>query len=189
MRRFSFLLGGAAALVCSLLSTPARAEGVLDKLGPPHPWLKLDAGFSVADLRAFSGKRPAPDGTAVGGVLGADAAIRWERFSVGLRGRFHPLTEFNLWQIAPYAGIHFPQTNYDLSATAHIGYSVAVERGGNTAAKGLYTGVILAFDYVVKGPLMLGAGVGSDVLFLGGDPSKSNVGIGVTGTLRLGLLL
>lgn len=189
MRSFSVLLGGLAVLACSSFSTAARAEGVLSKLGPPHAWLKADAGLSVADLRAFSGKYPAPEGTAVGGLLGADAAVRWERFSVGLRGRLHPLTEFNLWQIAPYAGIHFPQTNYDLSATAHVGYSVAVERDGNTVAKGLFTGVVLALDYVVKGPFMIGAGIGSDVLFLGGAPSKSNVGIGVNGSLRLGLLL
>lgn len=185
MRAF-LLVACALALVPSAASAQDRLGA---KLGPAHPWLKADLGLSFADLRAFRDKRPSPDGAAVGGLLGADAGIRWERFSVGLRGRFHPLTEFNLWQLAPFVGIHFPQTNYDLSATAHIGYSVAVERGGPAIAKGAYTGVVVALDYLVKGPLLVGVGAGSDILFLGGDPSKSNIGVGFTGSLRLGLLL
>lgn len=187
MHRFSLCAG---LLATVLLSNTAHAQNRLEKLGPAHLWLKADLGLSFADLRAFSGKYPAPEGAAVGGLIGADAGVRWERFSVGLRGRFHPLTEFNLWQIAPFVGIHFPQRNYDLSATAHIGYSAAVERsGGRDAAKGLYTGVVLALDYLITGPLLVGVGAGSDVLFLGGNPSRSNVGIGFTGSLRLGLLL
>lgn len=189
MRRpFFFASALAAALVCTL-STRAEAQSKLDDLGPAHIWLKADLGVSFADLRAFSGKYPAPEGAAVGGLLGADAGVRWERFSVGMRGRYHPLTEFNLWQIAPFVGIHFPQRNYDLSATAHVGYSAAVERsGGRDAAKGLYTGVVVALDYLVAGPLLLGVGAGSDVLFLGGAPDRSNVGVGFTASLRLGLL-
>lgn len=187
MRLFSVL--GALLLVSSSASAQSALGAKLDKLGPPHPWLKADVGLSFADLRAFKGNKPAPDGAAVGGLLGADAAIRWQYFSVGLRGRFHPLSEFNLWQIAPFAGIHFPQHNYDLSATAHLGYAVAVDRGGPAIAKGAYTGVVVAFDYLVKGPLLVGVGAGSDFLLLGGAPSKSNLGIGFTGSLRLGLLL
>lgn len=188
MRCFFFPLGVLAALM--LAAPAAHAQDKLPDLGPPHAWLKADLGLSFADLRAFNGRHPSPAGAAVGGLVGADAAIRWERFSVGMRGRFHPLTEFNLWQLAPYAGIHFPQRNYDLSATAHIGYSAAVERsGGQTAAKGLHTGVVVALDYLVKGPLMVGVGAGSDLLLLGGEPSRSNVGIGFTASLRLGLLL
>ncbi len=186
MRALFFVAVGALAL---LPATVFAEDRLAAKLGPAHPWFKADLGLSFADLRAFRGKRPSPEGAAVGGLLGVDAGVRWERFSVGLRGRVHPLSEFTLWQIAPFVGIHFPQTNYDLSATAHLGYSVAVERGGPATAKGAYTGVVVALDYVVKGPLLVGVGAGTDLLLLGGDPSKSNVGIGFNASLRLGLLL
>lgn len=186
MRRFVLL-----AVAVLTWASPAFAAGKLgEKLGPAHPWLKVELGLSFADLHAFRGKYPAPEGAAVGGVVGAEAAVRWKHLSIGLTGRFHPLTEFNMYQIAPYVGLHLPQDNYDLSATAHVGYTVADGHGAaGVVAKGAYTGVILAFDYLVKAPLLIGVGVGSDVLFLGDEPKRSNVGVGFTGALRLGLLL
>lgn len=178
----------AAALVALaplLWVSSAHAEDLGDKLGPPHLWLKADAGLALADLDAFSGRHPNPRGTTAGGFLGADAAVRWERFSLGLRGRFQPLIDYNLIQVAPFVGIHFPQRNFDFSATAHIGYAVASFDNGSS--KGLFTGVVVAADYLVKAPLMIGVGIGSDVLLLGGN-KRDDVGIGAHATLRLGLL-
>lgn len=175
----------------------ATTGGTANGLGTPHPWLKLDLGASFANLRAFRGDSPRLRGSTVGGLVGADAAIRWERFSIGVRGRVQPMIDFTLWQIAPFVGFHIPRERFDFSATAHIGYSAATF-DNNASAQGVFTGAVVAVDYRVAGPLLVGVGVGSDLLLLNPSAnacldgarecSRANIGLGATAAMRFGLL-
>lgn len=170
------------------------------KLGvdqPAHPWLKLDTGLSVVARHALSGgrvPRSDVDTTGVGAVLGAEGAARWERFSLGARGRFHPLSSFNLWQLGAIAGLHFPQETFDVSLSASVGYAAATNADWARSAQGLYAGVGAAFDYPISGPLMIGAGLNADGLFLGRGGScrncdiPRNTGIALTAAARFSLL-
>lgn len=142
----------------------------------------LDAGFSYQNLAAFSGAGELGLDTqdAVGAAFGAGAGVRLFLFTLGLRGRLHTLSSFNLWQANAVLGLHIPISSLDLYGELFGGYSVANSFGSGTipaavrdpadragvAALGGNVGLGFGADYYFNQYVSLGGGVTGETLLL-----------------------
>lgn len=142
----------------------------------------VDAGFSYQNLAAFSGadKLGLTSKDAVGAAFGAGAGVRLLLFTLGVRGRLHTLSSFNLWQANAVLGMHIPISSLDLYGELFGGYSVANSFGDGTlpeavrapagqagvAALGGNVGLGLGADYYFNKFISLGGGVTGETLLL-----------------------
>jgi len=142
----------------------------------------LDAGFSYQNLAAFSGgdKLGLTSKDAVGAAFGAGAGVRLLLFTLGVRGRLHTLSSFNLWQANAVLGLHVPISSLDLYGEIFGGYSAANSFGSGTipaavrdpadragvAAVGGNAGVGFGLDYYFNQYVSLGGGVTGEALLL-----------------------
>lgn len=145
-------------------------------------YARVDAGFSYQNLTAFSGSDKIGLATkdAVGAAFGAGAGVRLFLFTLGVRGRLHTLSAFNLWQANAVLGLHVPISSLDLYGELYGGYSAANSFGTGSipaavrdpadqagiSAQGGNVGVGLGLDYYLNPHVSLGGGVTGETLLL-----------------------
>ena len=142
----------------------------------------VDAGFSYQNLAAFSGgdKIGLSTKDAVGAAFGVGAGVRLFLFTLGVRGRLHTLSAFNLWQGNAVLGLHVPISSLDLYGELYGGYSVANSFGSGSipaavrdvadkagvSAQGGNVGLGFGLDYYFNQYVSLGGGVTGETLLL-----------------------
>lgn len=142
---------------------------------------RVDAGFSYQNLAAFSGgdKLGLSSKDGVGAAFSAGAGVRLLLFTLGLRGRVHTLSAFNLWQANAVIGAHLPISSLDFYGELYGGYSAANSFGSGSipsavrdvgkagvSAQGGNVGLGVGVDYYVTPYLSLGGGLSGETLLL-----------------------
>lgn len=142
----------------------------------------VDAGFSYQNLAAFSGSDKIGLATkdAVGAAFGVGAGVRLFLFTLGVRGRLHTLSAFNLYQANAVLGLHVPISSLDLYGELYGGYSAANSFGSGSipaavrdpadkagiSAQGGNVGLGFGLDYYFNPYVSLGGGVTGETLLL-----------------------
>jgi hypothetical protein len=153
-------------------------------------WLNAEAGVSYINMEQFnSQKLGLTSTTAGGGMFGAGAGIRLFIFTLGVRGRLHELSTFNLWQVDGEVGLHIPLGPFEPYLSVHAGYSFVGTLNGadfsspalpgsstpassssDVAVHGVNAGLSLGFDIYIGHYFSIGVDATGDALFLKRPP-------------------
>ena len=123
-----------------------------------------------------------------GAAFGAGVGVRFLTWTLGLRARVAPLSDFTLIQANLEAGFHLPLGAWDPYVNIHGGYVTAPLKnaGSFPSPNGFDLGGSLGADYYFTALLSLGLDATADALFLSAA-SQSSVGSALIGSLHLGL--
>jgi hypothetical protein len=120
-----------------------------------------------------------------GGVaLGIGAGVRVLFFTIGVRGRFAPLSAYTLMEANVEAGFHVPLGDWDPYLGIHGGYAHAGMNAQQVFQNVSYTpqspsggdfGGSLGIDYYLSSTFSLGIDATLDALFLGTSDTYVNV--------------
>jgi hypothetical protein len=124
-----------------------------------------------------------------GAAFGVGAGLRFLTWTVGLRARVAPLSDFTLIQANLEAGFHLPLGAWDPYVNVHGGYVTTPLKNAPSSfptPNGFDLGGSLGADYYFTALLSLGLDLTADALFLSAD-SQSSTGSALIGSLHLGL--
>lgn len=153
-------------------------------------WLNAEAGVSYIDMEQFNSTKLGLTSTTAGGAMfGAGAGIRLFIFTLGVRGRLHQLSTFNLWQVDGEAGLHIPLGRFNPYISLHAGYSFVgtlnsgdfsspalpglsspASSSSDVAVHGVNAGLSLGFDVYFGHFFSIGLDATGDALFLKRPP-------------------
>lgn len=145
-------------------------------------WLRAEGAFSYVNTAAFAGgdRIGLTKSESVGPMVGVGAGLRLFVLTLGVRGRLHTLSAFNLWQANLVAAVHIPISSLDLWVDLHGGYSAAnafssdsvlMPQGlsnpyADVSLKGGNVGLGVGFDYYLNRFVSVGLGVTGETLLL-----------------------
>ncbi len=192
-------------------------RGGIEDSGRPLSFFYTEAGIGLSHVglaTLSNANLGLSKTTGTGPVIDLGAGVRLLAFTLGARARLHALSNTSLWQIGADAAFHLPINPIEPYIGLHAGYAFsgavadsAVAAGSGIPApnasdvslRGLGVGIEVGGDYYLSSLLSLGLDVSGDVFFLHRAaiatgaaltlPSGSSSGLGVAGTLRLGLHL